>query len=753
MTDSFAPRRIPNHQARSLAFLVQWFSLALGAGAGFGYPPALQAQSTRPGMGSIPYSDATGTGVTFRVWSPQAISVAVPGTFNNWNTTASFLVKEGAAQLWSADIPAARTGHEYKYLINGTNWWKDPRSRKVTYSGYNTSGANSIVYDPAAFNWGGDTRPRVSATNLVIYELHVGTFNDPTPASGGSGKFANAVTRLDHLAALGINAVELLPIAEFPTDLSWGYNPADIFAVENSGYGGPDGLKTFVREAHAREICVLLDVVHNHWGSSDLELHGFDTGPANRIYVYTNGGICCTPWGDRPNYANDAVRSFISDNFRMWLDEYHVDGFRWDAVGAMRQYDSGAGYVAIPEADTLIQSINATIIHPNGFSIAEDASGGIGFDSEWDRGFGDNLISQVTKTNDADRDMNALASAMGGSGFSHVLYSETHDLVGDMNGLTNLRLPKRIDAATPTSYAARKRSLLAAAVVMTTPGLPMLFMGQEMLVTDQFSTGSPLDWSRTNTYTRVVRFYRDLIRLRRNLDGVSPGLTGPNLSWHVVRNDAPWKLLAFHRWGAGANDQVMVVMNFTSNSIPSYIVGGWPVDGAWYVNLNSDWTTYGADFSNYGSSVVNVSTGSGGVAIGPYSVLVLSRQALPNLDSDGDGLLNGWEQQYFSDPLSGVATTDNDLDGMNNLQEQAAGTNPKAAASVLKFTDLRTSGGNLILDWIGGQAARQVIQQATNLGGVWTAIYTNQPPTAVTNSLSLTPSNASPRFYRIQITP
>src|SRR5206468_9692097 len=169
---------------------------------------------------------------------------------------------------------------------------------------------------------------------------------------------------------------------------------------------------------------------------------------ANRFYVYTNSGICCTPWGDRPNYANEGVRSFIIDNFRLWQDEYHVDGFRWDAVGAMRQYDSGSGYVAIPEADTLIQYINSTIIASNVLSIAEDDSGGMGFDGEWARGFGDNLIAQVTKVNDADRDMDALSSAMSGSGFSRVLYSETHDLVGDLNGAGAQRLPKRIDSAT-----------------------------------------------------------------------------------------------------------------------------------------------------------------------------------------------------------------------------------------------------------------------------------------------------------------
>ena len=445
------------------------------------------------------------------------------------------------------------------------------------------------------------------------------------------------------------------------------------------------------------------------------------------------------------------MRSFIIDNFHLWQDEYHVDGFRWDAVGAMRHYDPG--YVSIPEADSLIQYINANIIAANSISIAEDDSFGMGFDGEWDRGFGDLLIQQVTKTNDADRDMNALSAGMSGSGFARVFYSETHDLVGDLNGPTAQRLPKRIDSTTPTSYAARKRSMLAAAVVLTSPALPMLFMGQEMLTVDQFGTSHPLDWSRTNTFASVVRFYRDLIHLRRNLDGVSLGLAGPSLTWHVVRNDAPWKLLAFHRWGAGADDQVMVVMNFTANNVPNYVINGWPADGKWFVNLNSDWATYGDDFGNQGSSVVNVSSGSGAVAIGPYSVLVLSRQALATLDSDGDGLLNGWEQQYFGDPLSAVATADPDQDGANNLQEQAAGTNPNSAASVLRFTDIRASGGNLALTWTGGQSARHTIQQAGDLDGPWNGIYTNPPPTAVTNSLTLSVSNGVPSFYRIQTAP
>jgi hypothetical protein len=133
--------------------------------------------------------------------------------------------------------------------------------------------------------------------------------------------------------------------------------------------------------------------------------------------------------------------------------------------------------------------------------------------------------------------------------------------------------------------------------------------------------------------------------------------------------------------------------------------------------------------------------------------LVLSPQALPGLDSDGDGLLNGWEQQHFGNPLSGIATADDDLDGANNLQEQAAGTDPNQASSVFKFTDIQVAGGNVTLRWIGGESARQIVQQATSLEGAWTSIFTNPPPTAITNSLTLSNAISAPRFYRIQIAP
>jgi hypothetical protein len=272
-----------------------------------------------------------------------------------------------------------------------------------------------------------------------------------------------------------------------------------------------------------------------------------------------------------------------------------------------------------------------------------------------------------------------------------------------------------------------------------------------MLVTNQFADTKPLNWANTNTYSSVVKYYRDLIHLRRNLEGVSLGLTGPNLTSHVVDDTA--KVLAFHRWGAGPSDQVMVVMNFSNKPLTNYTVGGFPANGTWYVNLNSDWPVYGSDFENKGAGLVQVAGGNGQLTLGRYSVQILSRQALPTLDADGDGLVNGWEQQHFGDPVIALASADQDEDGASNLQEQAAGTDPNAAASVLQFTGVRVESGQVFLDWIGGQSARQVLQQASDVNGPWNAIYTNTPPTAVSNSITIALPVASASLFRIQIAP
>jgi 1,4-alpha-glucan branching enzyme len=604
-------------------------------GAALAMATMVPAQSSRPGWGSTPYHDAQGTGVTFRVWAPNATSVYLPGNFNNWSFNTTHLIQEtdnGAGDgIWSLDLPGITNGTQYKYYLNGNLWKQDPRARLVTWSG---SSGNSIVYDPNAFNWAGDSLAPPALNDLFVYELHIGTFY----TNSVSSKFVAATNKLDYLKSLGVNAVEVMPIAEFPTDASWGYNPAQLFAVENVGYGGMDGFKTFVRACHARGIAVLLDVIHNHYGPTDLDMWNFDGysggGPlgGGGIYFYeSNTNLQITPWGDtRPNFSNNQVCNFIQDNFTLWLSECHVDGFRWDTPATMMHGNDGS---YIPAADSLIYAIN-TMIHYNytgKISIAEDVYNYDGFDSAWDTTFPGTVTTQLAYASDSSRDMSVIANAVqynvrygGTAGTGRVAFLESHDVVG--NGV---RLVTAIDPVTPNSYWARKRSTLGAAVTLTAPGIPMIFQGQEMLENQHFSTTNTVDWSKTNTYSHIVELYRDLINARRNLKGYTPGLEGDQCS--MLQVDNANKLVAFHRWTSAApNQDAVVIANFANDTLNNYNLN-FPSAGNWYVQFNSDSTNYGSDYGNVGSYVVTASgsPATASITIGPYSALILSQ--VPNV--------------------------------------------------------------------------------------------------------------------------
>ncbi len=324
------------------------------------FAPA-RAQSPCPDLGSVPHAG----GVAFRVWAPFAESAAVAGEFNDWH--AAPMVRDAAGGTWSVDVPGAHPGQRYKFVFNGAIWKRDPRARRV-----NNSNGDSIIHDPAAFDWSGDSVPGIARNDLVIYQLHVGTFAGKDPP----GTFDDAIAHLDHIRDLGCTAIELLPVNEFPGGRSWGYNTSDPFAIETD-YGGPDALKRFVRAAHARGLAVIADVVHNHYGPTDLDLWQFDgvswNGCYGGIYFY-NDGRAETPWGStRPDYGRPEVRQFIRDQIFMFADEYRVDGFRWDSVFHIISF-SEQNSAPNPEGIQMLRDINSELAQnrPRLIRIAED---------------------------------------------------------------------------------------------------------------------------------------------------------------------------------------------------------------------------------------------------------------------------------------------------------------------------------------------------------------------------------------------
>lgn len=583
------------------------------------------------GMGSIP----TPEGTSFRTYSPFATSIHAAGDFNGWNSLAAPLQNENN-DYKSVFIRGATPGQKYKFVIrNGgqTLWRVDPYSQRLT-----NSVGDSVIYDRNAFNWNAPNYSTPSWNNTVIYQMHIGTFNDLP--GGAPGNFNSAIQRLDYLQELGITAIKLLPVNEFAGDYSWGYNPGHPFAIE-SAYGGPDAFKNFINEAHKRGIAVLLDIVHNHYGPSDLSLWQFDGWSQNGrggLFFY-NDDRAITPWGDtRPDYGRGFVRQYIRDNAITFLEEYRLDGFRWDSTLNIRvtnQGDNGDGW-------SLMQWINEEINarQPWKLSIAEDlqsnpwitktvGEGGAGFDSQWSPNFVHPMRPLMTAPSDGDRNMNDLVTALtqnyNGQWLQRVIYTESHDEVA--NGRS--RVPQEIDPGNPGSYWARKRSTLGAVVTMTTPGIPMIFQGQEILEDGFFQDTDPIDWSKANTFAGVRQLYKDLIGLRLNKNGTTKGLSGPNLNLFHVNNGA--KVAAYHRWDqGGAGDDTVVLVNFSNTSFSNYTIG-LPRPGNWSVAFNSDWNGYGSDYNNTFTAGVTAQSNPlhglnyrGTFALGPYSAVILT---------------------------------------------------------------------------------------------------------------------------------
>ena len=244
-------------------------------------------------------------GAYARVWAPFASSVRVVGDFNGWNINANVL-SSSANGWWEGGIAGPEAGDQYKFVVvnSGVNWRPDPWAKEMV-----NSVGNSILMDPSDFAWTDQSFQIDNWNELVIYEMHLGTF----PGGSPPNTFDQAIARLDHLVELGINAVELMPVNEFAGGLSWGYNPGHVFAVEES-YGGMRGLQRFVNACHERGIAVLLDVVYNHLGPSDLGIWRFDgwsQGEWGGIYFY-NDDRGATPWGNtRPDFGRNEVREYL----------------------------------------------------------------------------------------------------------------------------------------------------------------------------------------------------------------------------------------------------------------------------------------------------------------------------------------------------------------------------------------------------------------------------------------------------------
>jgi 1,4-alpha-glucan branching enzyme len=567
------------------------------------------------------------TGVTFRLWAPHANAVRVSGDF-----TEAVMTPIGGS-VFEAHVTGVAAGAAYHFSLDvssGTLERIDPYCREL-------SGSKCLVVDPAAFVWTSSGYQRPTRAQSIVYELHVGSF--AVDAGSAQGTFSSARARLPELADLGVNVIEVMPVQDFGgSGNGWGYNPQLYFAPKPS-YGTPEELRALIDEAHKLGIAVWLDLVVNHTdGWTQAPMYCFDgfcpSGTAG-IYFFGAGTYARTPWGPRPDFTEPHVQQLLLGSLDQWMTEFHGDGFRWDSISNVRAID---GQGVTPGGKELIQRGNDRIHAQGGVSVAEDlkgydaitravSGGGFGFDSQWD-GFGYDVTGVLTNPSDDARDLavisRALTGGYNGDPYSRLIFLETHDTVG--NG--GSRITNRIDSAAPTGIYSRRRALLGAALMLTTPAVPMLFMGQEQLATGTFTNPpSPLG-APSAEGAKGRAFFRDLIRLRRNLDGGAGGLQDAKVD--VFHRNDPGKVIAYRRYGASGED-VLVVLNFKNHEYVRYDLG---VDsaGPWKVRIDSDSAAYGSDFTGGQAGPLTAIAGARdgkpftlSVRLAPYSAVVLTR--------------------------------------------------------------------------------------------------------------------------------
>ncbi len=438
-------------------------------------------QEWQPSVGAWQHTD----GVHFRVWAPtaEAVDLCLENPADAGSTIA---LKKSHDGIFSVVAPQCGAGTRYRYRIDGRGPFPDPASR---YQPEGVHGPSEVI-DPAAFTWTDAGWKGVAMDKMVIYELHVGTFTKP-------GTFAAATERLPKLADLGITAVELMPLADFPGDRGWGYDGVCLYAPTRC-YGRPDDLRRFVDTAHRLGLAVILDVVYNHLGPDGNYL-----GQFSPYYFSTTHQ---TDWGQGPNFDGEfshQVEDYFVQNALHWVHEYHIDGLRLDATHAIN--DEGDRHIldlltdqvheAASELDRTIVVIAedernlATLLQPR-------AAGGFGMDGVW----ADDLHHQIRRaltgekdgyyadyTGSADDIARTLQQGWFYSGQPSprkriprgtdptgipperfVVCIQNHDQVG--NRAFGERLNHQIDQA---AYRA------ASALLLLAPQTPMLFMGQE----------------------------------------------------------------------------------------------------------------------------------------------------------------------------------------------------------------------------------------------------------------------------------
>jgi 1,4-alpha-glucan branching enzyme len=519
--------------------------------------------------------------IEFKLFAPYNKGAALIGSFSNWEDISMEKDEEG---YFRTQVDLEDGVYQYKFRVQSKSWFVEADQWVDVVDPYATDiddpSQNGIVRIKDGdrivdtYVWQHDDKPLPADRELVIYEMHVADFSGGEADPLARGKYKHVLEKLDYLVELGINAIELMPLKEYPGDYSWGYNPRYFFAAESS-YGTTEELKNLVDECHGRGIRVILDGIYNHSEASspltqidhDYWYHHEPRDPDNN-------------WGPEFNYefydeklGTFPARKFAGDTVRFWIQEYHLDGIRFDAARQIANYDFM--HWVVQEAK------NAAGPKPF-YTVAEyipDNPSITNLDGPMDGCWHDSFYHCIVPQLCGDFfDLEQLKDVidckrqgyLGATNVVNYLTNHDHD-----------RLFAELGSCGILDEAAFKRAKLGAVVLMTAVGVPLIWMGEEFgEYKAKTIEQAKIDWTLLGNDLNkgLWEYYKGLIHLRKN----NQALYTENIEF--FHEDPDSKVFAYTRWN-DEGSRVVVVVNWSENYLAGYSVPHFPENGTWH-----EWT-------------------------------------------------------------------------------------------------------------------------------------------------------------------
>jgi 1,4-alpha-glucan branching enzyme len=552
-------------------------------------------------------------GVRFTLWAPRAANVSVVGTFNGWQGGLNPMERIRDSGVWTSFIPDAKEGDLYKYEIQTSRGDTFLKSDPFAFFSELRPGTASRVYSLGGYRWGDDRWERekksrnVYSEPLSIYEVHLGSWKRRD--GGGFYTYRELAEELvDYVSRMGYTHLEILPLAEHPLDASWGYQATGYFSV-TSRFGSPHDFMYFVDQCHQKNLGVILDWVPGHFCKDAHGLRQFDGFP---LYEYEDSRRSeSAEWGTLHfDLGRPEVNSFLVSNALFWMEVYHVDGLRVDAVADMLYLDYGKkGGDWVPnrhggrenlEAISFLRKLNEQVFkwYPQALMIAEESSewpqvsapvylGGLGFNFKWNMGWMNDILRYMQKKHIYRKWYHNLLT------FS-LWYAYSENFILPLSHDEVVHGKKSLLNKMPGDYWQKFADLrLLLGFMMAHPGKKLTFMGAEIGQFDEWREWDELGWnlldydlhSKMQQYVRALNFF-----YREEISFWEQDFSREGYEWIDVHNSAQ-SIISFLRKGREGGI-CLVLCNFTPVVYHGFKVGV-PCSGKYRETFNSDLTVFG----------------------------------------------------------------------------------------------------------------------------------------------------------------